>query len=128
MPRRNLLFLLAVCIFALVCYQKAQTNQYGQLLSESLDLIERISLEKVEPEELFEGAMDGMVERLNSGGLDENSSYIPPKALPEFREIIDQQFGGVGMEVAIDSEDAANDGGQPAAGLAGIRGGRSGRG
>ena len=78
MPRRNLLFLLAVCIFALVCYQKTQTNQYGQLLSESLDLIERISLEKVKPEELFEGAMEGMVERLNSGGLDENSSYIPP--------------------------------------------------
>ena len=96
MPRRNLLFLLAVCIFALVCYQKTQTNQYGQLLSESLDLIERISLEKVKPEELFEGAMEGMVDRLNSGGLDENSSYIPSKALTEFQETIDQQFGGVG--------------------------------
>ncbi|MGA2061474.1 MAG: S41 family peptidase [Thermoguttaceae bacterium] len=104
MPRRNLLFLLAVCIFTLVCYQKTQTNQYGELLSESLDLIERISLEKVKPEELFEGAMEGMVDRLNSGGLDENSSYIPPKTLPEFREMIDQQFGGVGIEVAIDSK------------------------
>ncbi len=86
----------------MVCYQKTQTNQYGQILSESLDLIERISLEKVKPEELFEGAMEGMVERLNSGGLDENSSYIPPKTLPGFREMIDQQFGGVGMELAID--------------------------
>ena len=94
MPRRNLLFLLAVGIFALVCYQKVQTNQYGQLLSESLELIHRLSLEKVEPEELFEGALDGMVERLNAGGLDENSSYIPPRALAEFREVIDQQFGG----------------------------------
>jgi carboxyl-terminal processing protease len=102
MPRRNLLFLLAVCIFALVCYQKTQTNRYGQLLSESLDLIERISLEKVKPEELFEGAMEGMVERLNSGGMDENSSYIPPKTLPEFREMIDQQFGGVGIRPSID--------------------------
>ena len=128
MPRRNLLFLLAVCIFALVCYQKTQTNQYGQLLSESLDLIERISLEKVKPEELFEGAMEGMVERLNSGGLDENSSYIPPKTLPEFQEIIDQQFGGVGMRGGDRPQDAANNGGQPAAGLAGIRGGRAGRG
>ncbi len=81
MPRRNLLFLLAVGIFALVCYQKIQTNQYGQILSESLELIDRLSLEKVDPEELFEGAMDGMV-----GRLDEYSSYIPPKALPEFQE------------------------------------------
>jgi carboxyl-terminal processing protease len=102
MPRRNLLFLLAVGIIALVCYQKIQTNQYGQMLSESLELIDRLSLEKVDPEELFEGAMDGMVERLNVGGLDENSSYIPPKALTEFQEVIDQQFGGVGMEVSID--------------------------
>ncbi|MGD0655230.1 MAG: S41 family peptidase [Thermoguttaceae bacterium] len=102
MPRRNLLFLLAVGIFALVCYQKVQTNQYGQLLSESLEIINRLSLEKVEPEELFEGALDGMVERLNAGGLDENSSYIPPRALAEFREVIDQQFGGVGMEVSMD--------------------------
>ncbi len=104
MPRRNLLFLLAVCIFALVCYQRTETNQYGQLLSESLNLIQRISLEKVPPEELFEGAMEGMIERLNSSGLDENSSYIPPKTLPGFKEMIDQQFGGVGIEVAIDSK------------------------
>jgi carboxyl-terminal processing protease len=104
MPRRNLLFLLAVCIFALVCYQKTQTNQYGQLLSESMDLIQRISLEKVPPEELFEGAMEGMIDRLNSGGLDENSSFIPPKTFTEFQEIIDQQFGGVGIELAIDSK------------------------
>jgi carboxyl-terminal processing protease len=102
MPRRNLLFLLAVGIIALVCYQKTQTNQYGQMLSESLELIDKLSLEKVEPAELFEGAMDGMVDRLNVGGLDENSAFIPSKSLTEFEEVIDQQFGGVGMEVSID--------------------------
>ena len=104
MPHRNLLFLLAVCIFALVCYQRTETNQYGQLLSQSIGLIQRISLEKVPPEDLFEGAMEGMIERLNSSGLDENSSYISPKTLPGFKEMIDQQFGGVGIEGAIDSK------------------------
>jgi carboxyl-terminal processing protease len=102
MPRRNLLFLLAVGFFSLVCYQKARTNPYGQLLSESLELIDRLSLEKVDPEKLLEGALEGMVERLNADGMDENSSYIPPNALKEFRETIDQQFGGVGMRVSID--------------------------
>lgn len=97
MPRRNLIILLALGVFALICYQKVQTNQYAQTLSESLDLIHRLSLEKVDSEELFEGAMDGMVDR-----LDEYSSYIPPKALDAFQEAIDQQFGGVGMEIGID--------------------------
>jgi carboxyl-terminal processing protease len=97
MPRRNLLLLLAVGIVALVCYQKVQTNQYGQILSESLTLINRWSLEKVDSEKLFEGAMDGMVDQ-----LDEYSAYIPPKDLAEFQENIEQQFGGVGMEVSID--------------------------
>jgi carboxyl-terminal processing protease len=97
MPRRNLLILLTVCIIALVCYQKVQTNQYGQILANSLEIIDHLALEKVDPEELYEGAMDGMV-----GRLDEYSSYIPPKSLAEFQEAIDQQFGGVGMEVSLD--------------------------
>ena len=104
MPRRNLLFLVAVCIVALICHQKTETNPYGRLLSESLDIIQHISLEKVQGQDLFEGAMEGMIERLNSSGLDENSSYIPPKTLPGFKELIDQQFGGVGIELATDSK------------------------
>jgi carboxyl-terminal processing protease len=99
MPRRSLLFILAVGVFALVCYQKVQTNQYGRILSDSMELIDRLSLEKVEPSKLFEGAMDGMV-----GRLDQYSAYIPPKSLPEFHEVIDQKFGGVGMEVSIDPQ------------------------
>jgi carboxyl-terminal processing protease len=98
MPRRSLLFILAVGVFALVCYQKVQTNQYGRILSDSMELIDRLSLEKVDDAELFEGAMNGMVGRLG----DEYSSYIPPKTLPDFREAVDQQFGGVGMQVSID--------------------------
>lgn len=97
MPRRNFLFLLAICVISIICYQKVQINQYGQVLSESLSLINRFSLEKVDSEELFEGAMDGMV-----GRLDEYSAYIPPSSLSEFQEDIEQQFGGVGLEVSID--------------------------
>jgi carboxyl-terminal processing protease len=104
MPRRNLLFLVAVCVFALICQQKTETDPYGRLLSESLDIIQHVSLEKVQSQELFEGAMQGMIERLNTSGLDENSAYIPAKTLPGFKELIDQQFGGVGIELAIDSK------------------------
>ncbi|MGW8257729.1 MAG: S41 family peptidase [Thermoguttaceae bacterium] len=96
MPRRNLLLLLAIGVFAFLCFQKVRTNPLGEDLAESIDLIDRMALEKVPAKSLFEGAMQGMVER-----LDEYSTYIPPNELAEFEEMIDQQFIGVGMEVMI---------------------------
>jgi carboxyl-terminal processing protease len=99
MPRRNLIILLALGVFALICYQKHEASQYAQTLSESLDVIHRLALEKVASQDLFEGAMQGMVER-----IDQYSAYIPPKALRDFNEAIEQQFGGVGMEFGIDPE------------------------
>jgi carboxyl-terminal processing protease len=43
--------------------------------------------------------MDGMI-----GKLDEYSAYITPGDVQEFQETIDQQFTGVGMEVAINPQ------------------------
>ena len=122
MPRRNLFLLLVVGIVALVCYKKVQTNQYGQILSESLTLINRFSLEKVDSEKLFEGAMDGMVDQ-----LDEYSAYIPPKGFNrvprEHRSTVRRRgHGGIDR-----SKDAADDRSQSAVGSpayeAGVRAG-----
>ena len=41
--------------------------------------------------------MQGMVSQ-----LDDYSAYIPPVNLQEFNESLEQQFGGVGMEVGLD--------------------------
>ena len=38
------------------------------------------------------------------GQLDDYSSYIRPADLQQFHEVIDQEFGGVGMEVGLDAK------------------------
>jgi carboxyl-terminal processing protease len=43
--------------------------------------------------------MEGMVDR-----LDEYSAFIPPKELSEFQETVEQEFGGVGIEVLFDPQ------------------------
>jgi carboxyl-terminal processing protease len=93
MPRRNLILLYVVAILSLVCYQKVQRNTYGRVVGD----IQRIALEPPPPAELFDAAMGGVMSR-----LDENSAYVRPADKERFFEVIDQQFGGIGMEVAID--------------------------
>jgi carboxyl-terminal processing protease len=97
MPRRNLHLLLAVAVVSLVCYLQKERSRYGHALVDVLHQIERRYLEPVDGATLFEGAVEGMV-----GRLDEHSAYISPKNLPEFNETISRQFVGVGMEIAIE--------------------------
>jgi carboxyl-terminal processing protease len=97
MPRRNLYLLLGVVLVAAICYQKVQKNRYGPLMMDVMNLIERRYLEPVAAADLFQGAVEGMV-----GRLDTYSAYIAPAPFREFQETLDQEFGGVGMEVAQD--------------------------
>jgi carboxyl-terminal processing protease len=97
MPRRNLYLLFAALLVSIVCCQKVQKNRYGAVLVEVLDLIEHRALEPVAGSELFAGAVEGM-----TGKLDEYSAYIAPEPYQEFQETMDQEFGGVGIEVIQD--------------------------
>ncbi len=98
MPRRNLFMLITVSVVSLICYQQVSTNRYGRIVADAIGQIERRYLEPIEPTDLFEGAMQGMIDRLD----DPYSAFISHKNLQEFYENIDQEFGGVGMEVALD--------------------------
>ncbi len=105
MPRRNLHLLLAALLLSVICYQKADSAyrlRYGAMANTFIHVmkeIERHYVEPVDPRELFEGSLEGMV-----GRLDEYSAYIPPSESTQFREGIEQQFGGIGIEVAIDQQ------------------------
>ncbi len=99
MPRRNLLTLLLVLLLAAVCYPRVQRNRYAPVLAGAMNIVERQALEPVTDLKLFEGAMQGML-----GQLDDYSVYITPAKRDKFYETIDQQFAGVGMEVALDPE------------------------
>jgi carboxyl-terminal processing protease len=99
MPRRNLLVLMFVTLVALFCYQRVQKNPYGRVLADAMSTIESRYLDPIPPSKLFEAAINGMIDH-----LDEHSEYITPGEVQEFHEILDQEFGGVGMVVALDPQ------------------------
>jgi carboxyl-terminal processing protease len=98
MPHRNVYWLLAVSIVSLICYQKVESSRYGRVLNDALVQIERRYVEPVESANLFEGAMEGMMGRLD----DPYSDYIGPVVREELSEMLSQEFGGVGMHVWLD--------------------------
>jgi carboxyl-terminal processing protease len=98
MPRRNFHWLIAIVAVSLLCYHKAHNNRNGRILIEAMDQIERKSLQPVGESRLFSGAIEGMVRELD----DPFSEYLPPKLLKELDQSLDQEFGGVGIEVMMD--------------------------
>jgi len=99
MPTRNLSVLFLAGIVSLICYGKAPRNRYASVIVEAMGIVERNSLQDVEQRELFENAMNGML-----SGLDEHSTYIGRDQFSRFREMLDQEFGGIGIMVEADPE------------------------
>ncbi len=97
MPRRTLWLIFAVLVISLACYERADHNPYGRWFSEILDTIDRYYVEPVDEQKLFEGALDGMI-----GRLDDYSAFLPRSEAPEFEEALDQEYGGIGVEVALE--------------------------
>ncbi len=95
MPRRNIAVLAAVLGISLGCYVKV--SPYGRVLVFAMNEIERRALQKKDRKELLQGALDGMT-RL----LDEHSGYFPPREYTAFEEDLDQEFGGIGIQVYLD--------------------------
>ncbi len=65
-----------------------------------MEQIDRNYIEEVNDRQLFEGALNGIVSQLN----DPYSVYEPPQQATEFRQHLDQKFGGIGIQVAMDDK------------------------
>jgi carboxyl-terminal processing protease len=100
MPPRNVLIILTTAIISLACHLKAERNRYSAQLGEAMKMIEDLYVEDVKPRELFEDAMQGMVT-----GLDQYSQYIGPRGFQQMEQALDQEFGGVGIEVEKESDE-----------------------
>ncbi len=96
MSRRSMWLVFSVTIVSLVCYARAARNPYGRWLAQAIDTIESQYIEPVDTEKLFEGAMRGMV-----GRLDDYSSFLPRQMKTFFDEALGQQYGGIGIEVNL---------------------------
>jgi carboxyl-terminal processing protease len=99
MPRRNLTFLLIAAIVSWLCYQRASRNRYAATLSEAMNVVADNYVSEVEPRVLFEGAMDGMI-----GKLDPYSGYTSPDEYNQFQQQLEGEFVGIGIVVDQDSE------------------------
>lgn len=106
MPRRNLLTALLVAAVVGLCYARVEHNRYGRYLAQVLEEIDQRALESVPPQELFEGAMRGIVEQVNKH-IDRHSAFISAEEEAEFTAALTQQFGGVGVMVKLESEGGA---------------------
>lgn len=99
MPRINFLTILFTAIVSLVCYQVQDRNPYGRYFAEVMEHVEERYVEEVNAERLFEVAVNAML-----GELDENSQYIGPDEMAAFREPLEQEFGGIGIEILPNEE------------------------
>ncbi len=99
MPRRNLHWLFLIALVSMTCYQKVPASRFGRVIADAVDHVHRHYYKPVDDLSLFEGAMDGMMNR-----LDKNSVYISAAGKSEFEEGINKEFAGLGIAVVLDPE------------------------
>ena len=77
---------------------KKEREEYYDLLlvlADTIDQIDRNYVEKVSRRELIEAAIDGAIRK-----LDAYSDYIPPDELDAFKVEVDNEFGGLGIQIS----------------------------
>jgi carboxyl-terminal processing protease len=100
MSQRNLIILLFATAFSYACYVRGEQDPFARFVGSGLAAIEEGSLEPVPSRELFDGAMQGMVDVLLRRG-DEHSQYLPEDEADPLRSEIRQQFGGIGVQIRM---------------------------
>ncbi len=80
--------------------KKLTTEEYYKMMKVFADTFEQIDrnyVKEVDSRELMEAAIAGMLLK-----LDRYSSYISPKDLARFNQSVEQEFGGIGIQVQVD--------------------------
>jgi carboxyl-terminal processing protease len=100
MPQRNLLILLIAVAASYACYVRGEQNPYARYVARGLAEIEAGSLARVPNEELFNGALEAMIDVLHKHG-DQHSQFIPRDDADPFQAEVRQQFGGIGVRIRL---------------------------
>ena len=95
MPKRNVLLLTLITAISLVAWLARDHGRESRQIGEVLAAIDRAYLERVAPEELAAAALDGIMTK-----LDEHSALVDGSARRELEAALDQEFGGVGLELS----------------------------
>lgn len=89
------LLVLAVCSVTAVADDK-DDFELMRVFVDTFDNIDKNYVGKVDRRVLIEAAIRGMLQE-----LDQYSSYIPPAEVSRFTQDVDQEFGGIGIQVSI---------------------------
>jgi carboxyl-terminal processing protease len=98
MSQRNLVILLLAIAVSYACYVRGEQNPFARHVASGMSEIDAGSLERIPSRELFEGAMEGMVDVLGRHG-DEHSQFFSDEEADMLRSEIHQQFGGIGVRL-----------------------------
>lgn len=100
MSRRTLLLILATTMIAYACYVRAEQNPYARYVAVGYSVIDRWALIDTPDQELFEGAMRGMMDVLHEAG-DDHSAFVDEQQHDQFQEGLSQEFGGIGVRIRL---------------------------
>ncbi len=76
----------------------AEDLELFELFADTLDQVERNYVKGISRRQLVEAAIRGMLNE-----LDPYSNFIPPKQLERFKVEVENEFGGVGLQVTIEN-------------------------
>lgn len=79
--------------------EKESDYELFKLFVDSFEQIDRNYVKEVDRRELMEAAIKGML-----GKLDPYSNYISPESMRAFNDTVEQQFGGVGIQVTMEQQ------------------------
>ena len=106
MSRRNLTWLLLSIAFCLLCYGRGEQDPFARYTLEGYEKIDRLAYEDVPDRELFQGAMQGMVEVLHRHG-DEHSAFLAEQRAKRMQSDISQEIDGVGVILHVEGDPPA---------------------
>jgi carboxyl-terminal processing protease len=82
---------------------EAEFYDLYKALADTVDQVDRNYVKKVDRRELMEAAIKGVLSK-----LDPYSSYIPPADAEHFKDTVENQFGGIGIQITMDENQHEN--------------------
>ena len=92
----RLIYLVLIAAFFVPVHGVAQDDDYElmKLFVETFEQVETNYVREVDRRELMEAAIQGMLHH-----LDPYSSFIPPNDFTRFNQMVEQEFGGIGITI-----------------------------
>ncbi|MGA2033929.1 MAG: S41 family peptidase [Thermoguttaceae bacterium] len=80
--------------------EKEDYYELYKILADTMDQVDRNYVKEVDRRELIEAAIRGIISK-----LDPYSAYIGPEELGRFRTSVDNEFGGIGIQISTEDGD-----------------------